>query len=119
MQSMWWRKLNFKDISRKILKALFFAFKFCLVLIGIVIALFVGLILLLLLFLFLHYNFSSDVTRCNFYDDCKEGLMIKTYLGVSQVSKENCKGKDVIMWDDKKKSCFYDEYVVIKSWKKD
>ena len=116
MQSMWWRKLNFKDILKKILKILFFVFKFCLTSIGVLIALFIGLMLLLLLLIFLHYNFSSDVTRCNLYKDCKEGLMVKTPNGTSKVTKENCKGDDIIMWDDKNNCCLYNEYILIESW---
>ena len=50
---------------------------------------------------------------------CKEGLMIRTRDGVSQVNKNNCKGEQVIRWDDKKKSCLYEEYIIIESWEAD
>ena len=45
--------------------------------------------------------------------------MIRTRDGVSQVNKNNCKGEQVIRWDDKKKSCLYEEYIIIESWEAD
>ena len=119
MQSMWWRKLNFKNIFKSILKTLLFLLKISLILFVSIVVLIIFLLLFVMLITEVDYNFSNDVKKCTSYQICKEGLMIKTHFGTFQVSKDNCKGEEVIRWDDKKKSCFYDEYVIMDSWKKD
>lgn len=45
--------------------------------------------------------------------------MIETYSGIKQVSEENCKGEEVIKWDNKRKSCIYEDYAIKRSWKTD
>lgn len=116
---MWWRKLNFKNILKSILKALFFIFKLCLILIGIIIALIILLILLMILIMTIDYNISNEPQKCTSFYICKEGLMIETYSGIKQVSEENCKGEEVVKWDNKRKSCIYEDYVIKRSWKAD
>ena len=104
---MWWRKLNFKNILKSILKALFFISKLCLILIGIIIALIILLILLMILIMTIDYNISNEPQKCTSFYICK------------QVSEENCKGEEVVKWDNKRKSCIYEDYVIKRSWKAD
>lgn len=119
MQSMWWRKLNLKNILKNTLKALLSLLKIGLVSIASIIGLITLLLLLIMLIVEIDYNFSNDAKKCASYQLCKEGLMIKTHLGVSQVNKDNCKGEEIIRWDEKKKSCLYEEYIIMESWEAD